>query len=151
MTQTTKFLCEAIELAHANLEEGGQPFGAVLVKDGEVLATGVNRIQATNDPTAHAELLAVREACQKVGSPILAGTTMYASGQPCALCLAAMRLAGVNEIFYAYSSADWEPVSLASGASPLAEDPATISHVPARLDAHPDIYAEWKKKQDQVG
>jgi tRNA(Arg) A34 adenosine deaminase TadA len=156
MTQTSKFLCEAIELAYGNLEQGGRPFGAVLVKDGAVLATGVNRIDTTNDPTAHAELLAVREASRKLGSPILAGTTMYASGHPCPMCMAAMRMAGVSEVVFAYSNEDGEPFGLSSAAvyadlaKPFAEQSMKIRYEPARLDTRPDIYVEWKRRQDQA-
>lgn len=155
MTQTTKFLCEAIELARGNLEKGGRPFGAVLVKDGEVIASGVNEILTTNDPTAHAELLAVREASRKLGSPNLAGTTMYASGNPCPMCMAAMRMAGVSEVVFAYSNDDGEPFGLSTAAvyadlaKPFAEQSMKIRYEPTRLDTRPDIYVEWKRRQDQ--
>ena len=100
MENEKRFLCEAIELAHANVEKGGRPFGAVVVKDGEVIATGVNEILSTNDPTAHAELTAIRAASQKLGSPDLQGCAVYASGHPCPMCMAAMRLAGVGEVVF---------------------------------------------------
>lgn len=155
MTQTTKSLCEAIELAYGNLEKGGRPFGAVLVKDGAVIASGVNEILTTNDPTAHAELLAVREASRKLGSPNLAGTTMYASGNPCPMCMAAMRMAGVSEVVFAYSNDDGEPFGLSTAAvyadlaKPFAEQSMNIRYERTRLDTRPDIYVEWKRRQDQ--
>ena len=99
MSEAQRFLCEAIALAEANMETGGRPFGAVIVKDGAVLATGVNEILSTNDPTAHAELMALRAASQALGSPNLAGCAVYASGHPCPMCMAAMRLAGVGEFY----------------------------------------------------
>jgi tRNA(Arg) A34 adenosine deaminase TadA len=101
MNNETKFLNEAIELARANIGEGGRPFGAVLVHDGQVVATGVNHIHATHDPTAHAEMTAIRAASRKLGSPDLSGSTVYASGHPCPMCMAAMRMAGVTEVVYA--------------------------------------------------
>lgn len=153
MDNAERFLCEAIELAHANLKKGGRPFGAVLVKNGEIVATGVNEILNTNDPTAHAELMAVRAASQKLGSPNLQGCAVYASGHPCPMCVAAMRMAGVNEVAYAYSNEDGEPYGLSTAAvyadlaKPLSEQSMKIRHVPARLKSGLDLYAEWTKRQ----
>lgn len=153
MSEAQRFLCEAIALAEANMETGGRPFGAVIVKDGAVLATGVNEILSTNDPTAHAELMALRAASQALGSPNLAGCAVYASGHPCPMCMAAMRLAGVGEVYYAYSNEDGAPYGLSTAAvyadlaKPFAEQSMKISHVPVRLEAHADLYAEWKRRQ----
>lgn len=153
MNNTERYLCEAIELAHANLKKGGRPFGAVLVKDDEIVATGVNEIFGTNDPTAHAELMAVRAASQKLGSPNLQGSAVYASGHPCPMCMAAMRMAGVNEVVYAYSNEDGAPHGLSTAAiyddlaKPFSEQSMRISYVPARLKSGLDLYAEWTKSQ----
>jgi tRNA(Arg) A34 adenosine deaminase TadA len=155
MTPTQRFLCEAIELAHRNIETGGRPFGAVVVKNGEVIATGVNEIFATNDPTAHAELVAIRAASQALGSPNLTGCAVFASGHPCPMCMAAMRLAGVGEVTYAYSNDDGAPYGLSTAAiyadlaKPFAEQSMTIRYEPVRLPSRPDLYAEWKRQQDQ--
>lgn len=152
MSDTQDFLREAIKLAHANLKSGGRPFGAVIVRDGEVIARGVNEILRTNDPTAHAELTAIRAASQKLGSPNLSGCTVYASGQPCPMCMAAMRLAGVSAVYFAYSNADGEPYNLSTAAiyadlaKPFAEQSMQIRHIPARLESGLDLYAEWKKQ-----
>jgi guanine deaminase len=149
------FLCEAIELAHANVEKGGRPFGAVVVKDGEVIATGVNEILSTNDPTAHAELNAIRAASRKLGSPSLVGCAVYASGHPCPMCMAAMRLAGIGEVVYAYSNEDGTPFGLSTAdvyaelAKPFAEQSMKIRHLPVRLKARLDLYADWKRRQDE--
>ncbi|QEL23541.1 nucleoside deaminase [Bosea sp. F3-2] len=157
MSQTQRFLCEAIELAKANMEKGGRPFGAVVVRGGEVVATGVNEIIATNDPTAHAELTALRAASRKLGSPNLSGCAVYASGHPCPMCMAAMRLSGVSEVYYAYSNDDGAPYGLSTAAiyadlaKPIAEQSMKISHVPVRLEDEPDLYAEWKRRQTAVG
>lgn len=153
MSQTQRFLCEAIELARANMEEGGRPFGAVVVRDGAVAATGVNEIIATNDPTAHAELVALRAASRALGSPNLAGCAVYASGHPCPMCMAAMRLSGVSEVYYAYSNDDGAPYGLSTAAiyadlaKPFAEQSMKISYVPVRKDGEADLYAEWKRRQ----
>lgn len=153
MTPQQRYLAEAIELAYGNVESGGRPFGAVIVKDGEVVATGVNEILHTNDPTSHAELNAIRAASQKLGSPNLAGCTVYASGHPCPMCLAAMRMAGIGEVFYAYSNEDGAPYGLSTAAvyadlaKPFAEQTIKIRYEPVRLEAHGDLYADWKEQQ----
>ena len=153
MSQAQRFLCEAIELAQTNMEHGGRPFGAVVVKDSEVVATGVNEIVTTNDPTAHAEMTALRAASRKLASPNLAGCAVYASGHPCPMCMAAMRLSGVSEVYYAYSNDEGAPFGLSTAAiyadlaKPFAEQSMKISYVPVRPEAGPDLYAEWKRRQ----
>lgn len=150
MDKTERFLREAIELARENIETGGRPFGAVVVKDNAILATGVNEIHSTNDPTSHAELNAIRAAGQALGSPRLDGCTVYASGHPCPMCMAAMRMAGVSEVVYAYSNEDGEPYGLSSAdvyaelAKPVAEQSMKIAHVPVRASAPPHLYAQWR-------
>lgn len=157
MSDESRFLCEAIELAHANIAKGGRPFGAVVVKNGEMIASGVNEIHSTNDPTAHAELTAIRAASRKLGSPNLAGCAVYASGHPCPMCMAAMRMAGIGNVTYAYSNDDGAPYGLSTAAvyadlaKPFAEQSMTIRHQPVRLERHPDIYADWKRNQDKQG
>lgn len=153
MSDAEGFLRQAIELARANLEAGGQPFGAVVVKDGEVVATSVNEIAKTNDPTAHAELLAVRAAGAVLGAPDLGGCTVYASGHPCPMCMAAMRLAGVETVLYAYSNDDGAAYGLSTAdlyeelARPFPEQSMTIRHVPVRPSAGPDLYDAWATRQ----
>jgi guanine deaminase len=150
MDGTDRFLRAAIELARANIGKGGRPFGAVVVKDGQVIATGVNETHATNDPTAHAELTAIRAASGALGSPRLDGCAVYASGHPCPMCMAAMRLAGVEEVAYAYSNDDGEPYGLSSAAiyadlaKPFAQQSMRIAHVPVSPDAGAHLYAEWQ-------
>ncbi len=97
MKENQMFLRQALELAYHNIEKGGRPFGAVIVKDGQVIASGVNQILTTNDPTAHAELLAIRAASQVLGTANLEGCSVFASGHPCPMCMAAMRLAGIKQ------------------------------------------------------
>lgn len=90
-----QFIQQAISLAMDNVNVGGRPFGAVIVNNGKVIASAVNQILTTNDPTAHAELLALREAGKVLGRTKLDDCVVYASGQPCPMCLAAMRMAGI--------------------------------------------------------
>ena len=84
------FMRQAIALAVDNVENGGGPFGAVIVKDGKVIATGTNRVTPNNDPTAHAEVCAIRAACAKLGTFNLSGCVLYTSCEPCPMCLGAI-------------------------------------------------------------
>jgi guanine deaminase len=95
------WLRKAIELAVANVDDGGGPFGAVVVKDGELLATGQNRVTRDLDPTAHAEVMAIRAACAEVGDFALTGCTLYASCEPCPLCVSAALWSRVDRVVYA--------------------------------------------------
>src|SRR3954463_10252625 len=95
------WLGRAIELATANVARGGGPFGALIVRDGELIAEGQNRVTANLDPTAHAEVTAIRAACQAVGDFSLAGATLYTSCEPCPLCLSAALWARVDRIVFA--------------------------------------------------
>jgi len=92
---------QAIEMAAQNVRANGGPFAALVVKGGEVIAGGVNRVVPSNDPTAHAEIVAIREACRALGTFQLAGCDVYASCEPCPMCLGALYWARPARIFYA--------------------------------------------------
>jgi tRNA(Arg) A34 adenosine deaminase TadA len=156
MRSDEDFLREAIALALANVQEaGGRPFGAMVVRDGEVLATGVNEIAATGDPTAHAELSAIRRAAQVLGTPRLDGCVVYASGQPCPMCLSAMYLTGVTRVRFACSNADGEPFGLSTApiyaelAKPLEAQAMDVRHQPVG-GAGGELYAAWKARQNRT-
>jgi guanine deaminase len=101
------FMARAIELSIENVRSGrGGPFGAVVVKDGKIIAEGVNCVTLTNDPTAHAEVSAIREACQKLGVFELAGCEIYTSCEPCPMCLGAIYWARPARIYFGNSAAD---------------------------------------------
>nr|WP_263323569.1 nucleoside deaminase [Neobacillus sp. Marseille-Q6967] len=95
-----KFMERAVELALENILSGGQPFGAVLVKDNKIIAEGVNELHKSYDVSGHAELLAIRRAQQELKTNDLSGYTIYASGEPCPMCLSAMYFAGIEKAFY---------------------------------------------------
>lgn len=105
-------MIRAVELAINNVQDGGQPFGAVLVKGDEVIAEGVNELHKNFDISGHAELLAIRRAQKQLQTNDLTGYTMYASGEPCAMCLTAMYFAGIEEIFFCQSVDDASKVGL---------------------------------------
>lgn len=95
------WLSRTIQLATQNVADGGGPFGALVVRDGALVAEGQNRVTSTLDPTAHAEVVAIRAACQVVGDFSLAGATLYTSCEPCPLCLSAALWARVDRVVYA--------------------------------------------------
>ena len=101
-----KFMQMAIELSIENIDSGGGPFGAIIVRDGELIAEGASRVVPNNDPTAHAEVVAIRNACQKLQTFNLEGCTVYTSCEPCPMCLSALYWAGIERICYANTKRD---------------------------------------------
>lgn len=101
-----RFMDKAIEIAKENVENGtGGPFGAVVVKNGEIVAASANTVTPSNDPTAHAEVNAIREACRKMGTYQLSGCEIYASCEPCPMCLGAIYWARPDKLYYASNQA----------------------------------------------
>jgi len=94
------FMRRAIALSVENVKNGGGPFGAVIVKDGKILAEGVNRVTANSDPTAHAEVSAIRAACQQIKDFDLTGTTIYTSCEPCPMCLGAIYWSHIDKMYF---------------------------------------------------
>ncbi|OAT49731.1 nucleoside deaminase [Providencia heimbachae] len=149
-----QFLQQAISLATENVKAGGRPFGAVVVSEGQVIATGVNQMLELSDPTAHAELMALRQAGEALGRIKLEGCVVYASGQPCPMCLAAMRMAGISRIVYAYSNQDAEPfgLSTASIAESLRVEPQqqvglSFEQIKPENEFKPVLYRFWQEQQ----
>ena len=144
--EAEKHLLESIRLAMQNVRERKTwPFGAVIAREGRVVATGVNQVEALFDPSAHAEMQALRAAGQALRSTDLSGCTVYASGHPCPMCLSAMYLAGVKEVFYAYSNEDGEPYDLSAArgyvelARPLEQREMKLVSLPVRAEGE-DLY-----------
>jgi guanine deaminase len=101
-----QFMQRALALsAQALAEPGTEPFGAVVVKDGAIVGEGFNHSVAHSDPTSHGEVEAIRDACRKLGTVSLAGCQLYTSCEPCAMCVAAMHIAGIGQLYYAASLA----------------------------------------------
>ena len=101
-----RFLGQAVELAVANVADGGGPFGAVVVHNGVVVATGQNRVTRDLDPSAHAEVMAIRKACRALDNHSLAGATLYSSCEPCPMCLATSLWARLDRVVYAATRDD---------------------------------------------
>ncbi len=106
MEYNNKFMRKAIALSIENIKNGGGPFGAVIVKDGKIIATGVNRVTANTDPTAHAEVNAIRKASKKLGTFDLAGCDIYTSCEPCPMCLGAVYWAHIDKMYYGNTKSD---------------------------------------------
>ena len=101
MNHHEQFMRQAIELASENVKNGGGPFGALVVKDGIIIGKGTNRVTANNDPTAHAEVVAIRDACSKLGSFQLSGCDIYCSCEPCPMCFGAIYWARPRAVYFA--------------------------------------------------
>lgn len=149
------FMARAIQLSIDNVRSGqGGPFGAVIVQDGNIIAVGVNRVTSTNDPTAHAEVVAIREACANVGSFELKDCELYASCEPCPMCLGAIYWAHLARIYFG---------NLASDASEIGFDDSAIYHEFARPHSERAIpmvqmmreqalaaFRTWNEKPDKI-
>jgi len=99
--EAVRFLTEAVRIAIESVANGGGPFGAIVVRDGEIIATGTNRVTASADPTAHAEVVAIRAACEKFGTFQLDGCDVYSSSEPCPMCMGALYWARPARVFFA--------------------------------------------------
>lgn len=153
MEQSEAYLREAIALAYASTERGGRPFGAVIVRDGRIVASAQNEVIQTGDPTSHAELNAIRLASRALKTADLGDCSVFASGHPCPMCMAAMRLAGIKAVTYAYSNEDGAPYGLSTAAihedlaKPFSQQAMEIHDLPVRLAGRPDLYAGWRQRQ----
>lgn len=107
-----QFMKRAVELSTQNVREGGRPFGAVLVKDNEIVAEGVNEVHLKYDVSGHAELISIRKAQEKLQTNDLSGYVMYASGEPCPMCLAAMYYVGIKKGYYGASKEEAKEAGL---------------------------------------
>ena len=106
MKYDKKFMLEAIKVANENIENQGGPFGAVIVKDGEIIASSGNSVTIDNDPTAHAEVNTIRKACKRLGTFNLEGCEIYSSCEPCPMCLSAIYWAHIDKLYYATTKND---------------------------------------------
>ena len=156
MSDDQVWLDRAVDLATANVARGGGPFGAVVVRDEVVIGEGANRVTADLDPTAHAEVVAIRAACLRVESFSLAGATLYASCEPCPLCLSASLWARVDAVVHAADSAAAARAGFDDENFRRLVLPGTATEQwPLRLEHHPTARSEepfdaWRAKVDHV-
>tara|TARA_B100000029_G_scaffold322145_1_gene314532 strand:- start:10 stop:480 length:471 start_codon:yes stop_codon:yes gene_type:complete len=106
MEEKNKFMLKAIELSIKSAETIGGPFGCVIVKDNKIISEGSNKVTSTNDPTAHGEIVAIRDACLKLNTFNLSGCELYSTCEPCPMCLSAIYWSHIDKIFYANTRDD---------------------------------------------
>lgn len=149
-----KFMRMAIEIAKESVAKGGGPFGAVIVRDGEVVASGSNSVTLLNDPTAHAEVGAIRAACQAVGSFDLKGCEIYSSCEPCPMCLSAIYWAGIERIYYANTRDDAAAIGFDDAfiydQIPLAPTARTVPSLPLMRAEGLEAFRLWEQKEDKI-
>lgn len=150
-----EFMREAIDLSEIGMKTGrGGPFGAVVVKDGKVIGRGQNLVTSTNDPTAHAEVVAIRAACAHLKSFSLRGATLYSSCEPCPMCLAAIYWARLDAVYFAATREDAASINFDDAwiykevSLPISERSLPI-HELLRNEAQL-VFDEWRMKQDKI-
>lgn len=145
---------EAIRLSRESVENGGGPFGAVIVKDGEIVARGANSVTICNDPTAHAEVSAIRAACAAAGTFKLDGCELYTSCEPCPMCLSASYWAGISKIYYGNTKQDAADIdfddSFIYDEIALAPADRKIAAVNMLRDEAIVAFDMWRTKEDKV-
>lgn len=149
-----KFMELAAKLAEENIDRGGGPFGAVIVKDGEIVATGVNSVTLTNDPTAHAEVNAIRAACAARETFSLAGCTVYSSCEPCPMCLSALYWAGVSKIYFGNTQEDADAIDFSDKfiyrELAMTRDKRSLPTVHIADSGAIRAFEKWAAKEDKV-
>ena len=154
MENNEKFMRLAIEKSLESVDNGGGPFGAVVVKDGEVVAVASNSVTLDNDPTAHVEVNAIRTACKKLGTFDLSGCEIYASCEPCPMCLAAIYWARIDKLYYANTKADADNIGFSDNfiyeefAKP--ESLRSIKVTAMLRDEALAAFKKWENKEDKT-
>jgi guanine deaminase len=154
MQDKNSFMREAIRLSIENVKNGGGPFGAVIVKDGEIIATGVNRVTSQHDPTAHAEVSAIRAACSKLGVFDLSGCDIYTSCEPCPMCLGAIYWAHLGKLYYANTKDDAKDIGFDDAfiyremELPISE--RNLSYESLLRDEALQAFNLWRDKTDKI-
>lgn len=150
-----EFMRRAVTLSRERMERNlGGPFGAIVVKDGEIIAEGWNEVTSALDPTAHAEVTAIRRACQAVGDFALHGATLYSSCEPCPMCLAAAYWARIDRLVYANTRDDAAAIGFDDAFlyDEMPKDPAAralrMQHLP--LDEARRVFELWRDKPDKT-
>lgn len=156
MDDREQFMTDAIALSFQAMRENrGGPYGAVVVKDGQIIGQGMNEVTSTNDPTAHAEMTAIRAACQNVGSWQLAGCELYTSCEPCPMCMAAAYWARLDRVYFGNSK---EVAGQYGFGSQSIYDEIAKPHANRQLPMMPlmpdkalEAFEEWANKADKKG
>ncbi|MFZ3230942.1 MAG: nucleoside deaminase [Pseudobdellovibrio sp.] len=155
MNYNPDFLKKTVDLSRKNMYENiGGPFGAIIIKDGKIIAEGSNQVTSTNDPTAHAEMVAIRKACQNLQTFDLSGCEIYSSCEPCPMCLSAIYWARLEKIYFANSRQDAANIGF--------DDDFIYQEIPKNIESrkisciHVDsedaknVFQEWQNKIDKI-
>ena len=154
MEDKKKFMAKAIELSINSANTIGGPFGSVIVKDDKIIAEGSNKVTSTNDPTAHGEIVAIREACKKLNNFNLTGCNLYSSCEPCPMCLSAIYWAHIDKVYYANTRKDAQKIdfddSLIYSELTKSIENRKISMIQIMRNEALKAFELWNKKTDKV-
>ena len=149
-----EFMKRAIELSIESVNKGGGPFGCVIVKDEKIVSEGSNKVTSSKDPTAHGEIVAIREACKKINNFSLSGFELYSSCEPCPMCLSAIYWARIDKIYYANTRKDAQKIdfddSLIYSEFQKNIDKRKIPMIQMMRNEALKAFELWDKKTDKV-
>ena len=154
MEEKNKFMLKAIELSIKSAETIGGPFGCVIVKDNKIISEGSNKVTSTNDPTAHGEIVAIREACLKLNTFNLSGCELYSTCEPCPMCLSAIYWTHIDRVFYANTrddakNIDFDDTFIYSEINKKIED-RKIKMIQMHRDEALKAFKIWDEKTDKI-
>lgn len=154
MENDKKFLRRAVEIAGSGIENGGGPFGAVITRDGKIISEAFNMVVLSNDPTAHAEILAIRQAAKVLRSHDLDKCTLYTSCEPCPMCLGAIYWAGIKKVVYACDRVDAEEAGFSDKLiyEEIMLDPSDrkIEFLRITDAGGKDVFRKWDELEDKI-
>ena len=147
-------MARAIELSIDSVNTGGGPFGSVIVKDNQIISEGMNRVTSNNDPTAHGEIVAIRQACEILNTFNLSGTEIYTSCEPCPMCLSGIYWAHVDKIYYGNTRTDAAKIGFDDDFiyQEFNKDITSrkISMIQTMNDEASKAFDSWEKKPDKI-
>ena len=156
MEDDKQFLKKCIELATDSAKSGGGPFGALIVKDGEIIGKGVNSVTKTNDPTAHGEIVAIRDAAKNISDFSLSGSTIYTNAEPCSMCMSAIYWSRIARVVYSTPKEETSQSGFDDSkiykqiCTPDNNTPGIdITHIP--LPENKEPFSVWDKNQEKIG
>ena len=154
MTSKSNFMLKAIELSIKSAKSKGGPFGAVIVKNNQIISEGFNQVTLNNDPTAHAEIVAIRNACKKLNNFFLKGCNLYTSCEPCPMCLSAIYWSHVDNIYYANTRMDAKDIDFDDSFiySEVKKDinERKIKMIQLNRDEALEAFKIWQNKEDKI-
>ena len=154
MENNSKFILRAIELSKKSIKNQGGPFGCVIVKEGKIISEGFNKVTSTNDPTAHGEIVAIRDACKKLNTFNLEGCDLYSSCEPCPMCLSAIYWSHIDKIYYANTREDAKDIdfddSLIYTEISKDKNDRQIEMVQMHREEALEAFKIWKNKDDKI-